>query len=93
LPDVLRWFTANIGVHHVHHLCSRISFYRLPLALRHHPDVTTVGWLTLGQSPACARLVPWDETARRLITFREPRTRLGAGATERAECTATPSER
>ena len=24
LPPVLRWFTANIGVHHVHHLCSRI---------------------------------------------------------------------
>ena len=24
LPAVLRWFTANIGVHHIHHLCSRI---------------------------------------------------------------------
>ena len=21
LPPVLRWFTANIGIHHVHHLC------------------------------------------------------------------------
>ena len=30
LPRVLRWFTANIGVHHVHHLCSRIPYYRLP---------------------------------------------------------------
>jgi acyl-lipid omega-6 desaturase (Delta-12 desaturase) len=30
LPSVLRWFTANIGVHHVHHLCSRIPYYRLP---------------------------------------------------------------
>ena len=30
LPNVLRWFTANIGVHHVHHLCSRIPYYRLP---------------------------------------------------------------
>ena len=39
LPLVLRWFTANIGVHHVHHLCSRIPFYRLPLALRQHPDL------------------------------------------------------
>ena len=28
---ILRWFTANIGVHHVHHLCSRIPYYRLPL--------------------------------------------------------------
>jgi omega-6 fatty acid desaturase (delta-12 desaturase) len=30
LPAVLRWFSANIGVHHVHHLSSRIPFYRLP---------------------------------------------------------------
>jgi hypothetical protein len=33
LPTVLRWFTANIGLHRIHHLCSRIPFYRLPLAL------------------------------------------------------------
>ena len=24
LPPVLRWFTANIGIHHVHHLASRV---------------------------------------------------------------------
>ncbi len=23
LPGILRWFTANIGMHHVHHLCSQ----------------------------------------------------------------------
>jgi acyl-lipid omega-6 desaturase (Delta-12 desaturase) len=74
LPVVLRWFTANIGVHHIHHLCSRIPFYRLPLALRQHPDLANVGRLTLWQSLACVRLVLWDETARRLITFRELRS-------------------
>ena len=79
LPIVLRWFTANIGVHHVHHLCSRIPFYRLPLILRHHPELAKIGRLTLAQSFACVRLVLWDETARRLISFRELRTLLGAG--------------
>ena len=39
LPAVLRWFTANIGMHHVHHLCSRIPFYRLPHVLRDHPEL------------------------------------------------------
>jgi fatty acid desaturase len=29
LPSVMCWFTANIGVHHIHHLCSRIPYYRL----------------------------------------------------------------
>ena len=88
LPPVLRWFTANIGVHHIHHLCSRIPFYRLPLALRHHPDLANVGRLTLGQSLACVPLVLWDETARRLISFRELRSRLGAGASDRAQAHA-----
>jgi omega-6 fatty acid desaturase (delta-12 desaturase) len=85
LPVVLRWFSANIGVHHIHHLCSRIPFYRLPQALRHHPDLANVGRLTLGQSFSCVRLVLWDEAARRLITFRELRARFGASAPDRAE--------
>jgi acyl-lipid omega-6 desaturase (Delta-12 desaturase) len=71
LPVVLRWFTANIGMHHIHHLCSRIPFYRLPIALRDHPGLATVGRLTLVQSLACMRLALWDETTCRLITFRE----------------------
>jgi omega-6 fatty acid desaturase (delta-12 desaturase) len=85
LPAVLRWFTANIGVHHVHHLCSRIPFYRLPLALRDHPELANVGRLTLSQSLACVRLVLWDETARRLSTFRELRNRLGNAPAESAK--------
>ncbi len=78
LPAVLRWFTANIGVHHIHHLCSRIPFYRLPLCLRQHPEMANVGRITLRQSFACVRLVLWDEAANRLISFRELRTQLGA---------------
>jgi acyl-lipid omega-6 desaturase (Delta-12 desaturase) len=76
LPAVLRWFTANIGVHHVHHLCSRMPFYRLPLTLRQHPELANLGRLTLSQSLACVPLVLWDEAASRLISFRELRTRL-----------------
>jgi acyl-lipid omega-6 desaturase (Delta-12 desaturase) len=71
LPNVLRWFTANIGVHHVHHLCSRIPYYRLPRVLRDHPELTPVGRLTLRQSLHCVRMVLWDEGGRRLISFRE----------------------
>ena len=80
LPIVLRWFTANIGVHHVHHLCSRIPFYRLPRALRRHPELAKIGRLTLVQSILCVRLVLWDEAARRLISFRELRTLPGHAA-------------
>src|SRR6478752_780276 len=69
LPAVLCWFTANIGMHHIHHLCSRIPFYRLPMALRDHPGLATVGRLTLAQSFRCVRLTLWDERSQRLISF------------------------
>src|SRR5579863_4583637 len=73
LPSVLRWFTANIGVHHVHHLCSRIPYYRLPQVLRDHPQLAAVARLTLFQSLRCVRMVLWDEKRQRLISFREMR--------------------
>jgi acyl-lipid omega-6 desaturase (Delta-12 desaturase) len=74
LPPVLRWLTANIGMHHVHHLCSRVPFYRLPQALRVHPELAGIGRITLRESLRCVRLTLWDETARRLISFRELQT-------------------
>src|SRR5215470_8307174 len=73
LPTILRWFTANIGMHHVHHLCSRIPFYRLPHVLRDHPQLRDIGRLTLMESVRCMRLALWDERARRLISFRDLR--------------------
>jgi omega-6 fatty acid desaturase (delta-12 desaturase) len=73
LPPLLRWFTANIGVHHVHHLSSRIPFYRLPEVLRAHPELKSIGRLTLPESLRCVRLALWDEAQNRLISIREMR--------------------
>jgi acyl-lipid omega-6 desaturase (Delta-12 desaturase) len=79
LPRILRWFTANIGVHHVHHLCSRIPYYRLPQTLRDNPNLRNVSRLTLLQSFRCARLALWDESRGRLVSFRDVRrTRVAA---------------
>jgi omega-6 fatty acid desaturase (delta-12 desaturase) len=69
LPAPLQWLTANIGVHHVHHVASRIPFYRLPTVLKQIPHLNTVSRLTLGQSLRCVSLALWDEANRRLITF------------------------
>ena len=73
LPLPLRWFSANIGVHHVHHLSSGVPFYRLPEVLRAYPELREVSRLTLWQSLVCVRLTLWDEEARRLLSFREAR--------------------
>jgi omega-6 fatty acid desaturase (delta-12 desaturase) len=71
LPPVLRWFTANIGVHHVHHLSARIPSYRLGEVLRDHPEMRDTNRMTLHQSLQCFRLALWDEDAKRLVSFGE----------------------
>ena len=78
LPAVLRWFTANIGIHHVHHLSSRIPFYRLGQVLRDYPELKNVSRINLVQSLKCVRLGLWDETQRKLVTFGEARRALQA---------------
>lgn len=71
LPAVLRWFTGNIGIHHIHHLSSRIPFYRLPEALRALPSLQDLNRVSPLQAFGSLRLALWDEDQRRLITFRE----------------------
>ncbi len=71
LPRVLAWLTADIGAHHVHHLASRIPFYRLREVLTDHDALTNCQRLTLRESLKSARLHLWDETEQRLISFSE----------------------
>ena len=73
MPGVLRWFTANIGIHHVHHLYARIPFYRLPQVLREQVRLADVSRVSLLESVRCARLALWDDCQKRLITFHEAR--------------------
>jgi omega-6 fatty acid desaturase (delta-12 desaturase) len=77
LPPVLRWFTANIGIHHVHHLCSRIPSYRLGEVLRAHPELRGINRLTLRQSLRCFRFALWDEERRTMVGFREAAAAAG----------------
>lgn len=71
LPPGLRWFTANIGIHHVHHLASRIPFYRLPEVLEAHPDLAEVNRFTTRQTFTPLALTLWDEDRRKLVRFRD----------------------
>ena len=71
LPPVLRWLTANIGIHHVHHLSSRVPFYRLPEVLRDYPELKKIGRISIAESLHCVSLVLWDEDRRKLVSFRD----------------------
>ncbi len=78
LPAPLRWMTGSIGIHHVHHLYSRIPFYRLAEVLRDHRDLAEAQRLTIRESFATVRMHLWDEQRKRLMSFREERRLNGA---------------
>ena len=72
LPPILQWFSGNIGLHHVHHLCSRIPNYRLQAFLDTAPELQLIEKrISLRESLKCWRLTLWDEQRRLLVGFRD----------------------
>jgi acyl-lipid omega-6 desaturase (Delta-12 desaturase) len=69
LPPVLRWFSSNIGYHHVHHLGSRIPNYRLKSCYDAIPALQAKPPLTIRASLSGMRLKLWDEDRRELVGF------------------------
>jgi acyl-lipid omega-6 desaturase (Delta-12 desaturase) len=80
LPPVLRFFTGNIGLHHVHHLNARIPNYHLKRAHESNPVFANVPTLTLWDGLRSVRLKLWDERSGRLVTFAQARRRRIATA-------------
>jgi omega-6 fatty acid desaturase (delta-12 desaturase) len=73
----MRWFSANIGFHHVHHLNAKIPFYRLPEAMKsikalQKPNVTT---FKIKDIVACLRLKVWDEELGKMVCLKAIKVR------------------
>ncbi len=72
LPPILQWFSGSIGLHHVHHLCSRVPNYQLQACLDAAPELHRVAeQITLRESLGCWRLTLWDERRHLLVGFRD----------------------
>jgi omega-6 fatty acid desaturase (delta-12 desaturase) len=69
LPAPLMWITGNIGIHHLHHLSSRIPFYKLPHILADYPELRNIGRITLWESFKCVKLSLWDEDRKQMVPF------------------------
>lgn len=74
LPAVLRFFTGNIGFHHVHHLSVAIPNYNLRAAHEQTEGLNAVPELTLRDALRAPRLKLWDEQRGRLVTFADARS-------------------
>ncbi len=72
LPAVLNWLTCDIGLHHIHHLSSRIPNYHLRSCMAANKTLQDIApKLTIWRAMMSMHLALWDEQARRLISFRE----------------------
>jgi omega-6 fatty acid desaturase (delta-12 desaturase) len=88
LPGVLRFFTGNIGYHHIHHLNARIPNYNLRRAHEENTIFHNVPTLSLWDGLLAVRLKLWDEDHKRLVTYAQAHrdsamrtTAVGAGRT------------
>jgi omega-6 fatty acid desaturase (delta-12 desaturase) len=68
LPQVLQWFTGNIGLHHIHHLSPKTPNYLLQKCLDENP-ILQVKPLTLLSSCRCIFMNLWDEQQERMVSF------------------------
>lgn len=73
MPKLFQWCTANIGLHHIHHVSSRIPNYNLQRAYDAIPELRRVTQLRLAESVKTLRLTLWDEDEKKLVGFREVR--------------------
>ena len=74
LPAVLRWFSGNIGYHHVHHLVPRVPNYRLRACHEACEELFgTARVLTLREALLAPSYALYDESLGRMVQF--PRDR------------------
>lgn len=83
LGPIMKWFTGNIGYHHVHHLNPHIPFYRLPEAMAaipelQHPVVTS---LRPRDILSCFRANLWETETQRMVSYCDATT-----STEERSC-------
>lgn len=68
---IMRWFTANIGYHHIHHLNAKIPFYRLPEVMECIPELQNPKSTSLSPRDIyqCLRLKVWDAQSQQLVSL------------------------
>jgi omega-6 fatty acid desaturase (delta-12 desaturase) len=70
LPRLLRWFSADIGSHHIHHMRPSIPNYRLHDCHEACPQaMAAVTTLTIGEALKAPTFALWDEKRQRMVPF------------------------
>lgn len=69
LSPFMNWVTANIGYHHIHHMNSRIPFYRLTEVWDAIPEMRSAKTTSLKPKDiiACFKLKVWDFENQKMV--------------------------
>jgi omega-6 fatty acid desaturase (delta-12 desaturase) len=81
LPKLLGFFSANIGLHHVHHLNARVPNYNLQRAHDSHPIFADVPTISMWDGIRAIRFKLWDEQSSKMLTFAQARRAVASGDT------------
>lgn len=94
MNPLMHWITGNIGYHHVHHVNSRIPFYRLREAKENMPELNnapTTSWHPL-EIMRCFQLKLWDAENDKMITLSQLRNSRSNAKHKPAEKLAVAAE-
>lgn len=70
LPTILKWFTADIGYHNIHHLSERIPNYNLKACHRENSHLLSKAkTLRISDMIHCSKFILWDSASNRLVSI------------------------
>ncbi len=70
LPTILKWFTADIGYHNIHHLSERIPNYHLEACHKENIRLlSNVKTLRIRDMLHCSKFILWDSDSNSLVSI------------------------
>ena len=71
IPAVLKWFTADISYHNIHHLSERIPNYNLKACHQANSHLLTqVKTIGIGDILDCSQFILWDSDENKLVSIK-----------------------
>jgi acyl-lipid omega-6 desaturase (Delta-12 desaturase) len=78
LPRVLRWFSGDIGVHHIHHLAPLVPNYALQRCMDENPTLKAATTFGIKDALKTVSLKLYDEQTGTLVGFKDARAIVAA---------------
>lgn len=77
MPSILKWFTADISYHSIHHLSERIPNYNLKACHQKNSHfLCKLKTIAIGDIPNCSKFILWDSVSDELVSIASHKKKL-----------------